>query len=207
MNLILLGPPGAGKGTQAVGICERYGIPHISTGDMLRAAIANGTETGMKAKVFMDRGQLVPDEVLIEMVRERLNEKDCEKGFLLDGFPRTVDQAEALEGIAAPDVVVDVDVADEQLLDRLTGRRVCEKCGESFHVTKIGDAKVCSHCGGTLIQRDDDKPATIRNRLDVYHRQTAPLIDYYRGKGALRTVDGDQTPEKVFEAILVVLGG
>lgn len=207
MKLVFLGPPGAGKGTQASMVCQRFAIPHISTGDMLRAAIANGTETGMKAKVFMDRGQLVPDEVLIEMVRERLNEKDCEKGFLLDGFPRTVDQAEALEGIAAPDVVVDVDVADEKLLDRLTGRRVCEKCGESFHVAKIGDAKVCSHCGGTLIQRDDDKPATIRNRLDVYHRQTAPLIDYYRGKGALRKVDGDQTPEKVFEAILVVLGG
>lgn len=207
MKLVFLGPPGAGKGTQASMVCQRFAIPHISTGDMLRAAIANGTETGMKAKVFMDKGQLVPDEVLIEMVRERLNEKDCEKGFLLDGFPRTVDQAEALQTIAAPDVVVDVDVADEKLLDRLTGRRVCEKCGESFHVAKIGDAKVCSRCGGTLIQRDDDKPATIRNRLDVYHRQTAPLIDYYRGKGTLRTVDGDQTPEKVFEAILVVLGG
>lgn len=207
MKLVFLGPPGAGKGTQASMVCQRFAIPHISTGDMLRAAIANGTETGMKAKVFMDKGQLVPDEVLIEMVRERLNEKDCEKGFLLDGFPRTVDQAEALQTIVAPDVVVDVDVADEKLLDRLTGRRVCEKCGESFHVAKIGDAKVCSRCGGTLIQRDDDKPATIRNRLDVYHRQTAPLIDYYRGKGTLRTVDGDQTPEKVFEAILVVLGG
>lgn len=207
MKLVFLGPPGAGKGTQASMVCQRFAIPHISTGDMLRAAIANGTETGMKAKVFMDKGQLVPDEVLIEMVRERLNEKDCEKGFLLDGFPRTVDQAEALQNICAPDVVVDVDVADEKLLDRLTGRRVCEKCGESFHVAKIGDAKVCSRCGGTLIQRDDDKPATIRNRLDVYHRQTAPLIDYYRGKGTLRTVDGDQTPEKVFEAILVVLGG
>lgn len=207
MKLVFLGPPGAGKGTQASMVCQRFAIPHISTGDMLRAAIANGTETGMKAKVFMDKGQLVPDEVLIEMVRERLNEKDCEKGFLLDGFPRTVDQAEALQNICAPDVVVDVDVADEKLLDRLTGRRVCEKCGESFHVAKIGDAKVCSRCGGTLIQRDDDKPATIRNRLDVYHRQTAPLIDYYRGKGTLRTVDGDQTPEKVFEAILVFLGG
>ena len=123
MKLVFLGPPGAGKGTQASMVCQRFAIPHISTGDMLRAAIANGTETGMKAKVFMDRGQLVPDEVLIEMVRERLNEKDCEKGFLLDGFPRTVDQAEALEGIAAPDVVVDVDVADEKLLDRLTGRK------------------------------------------------------------------------------------
>ena len=123
MKLVFLGPPGAGKGTQASMVCQRFAIPHISTGDMLRAAIANGTETGMKAKVFMDRGQLVPDEVLIEMVRERLSEKDCEKGFLLDGFPRTVDQAEALEGIAAPDVVVDVDVADEKLLDRLTGRK------------------------------------------------------------------------------------
>lgn len=207
MKLVFLGPPGAGKGTQASMVCQRFAIPHISTGDMLRAAIANGTDTGMKAKVFMDKGQLVPDEVLIEMVRERLNEKDCEKGFLLDGFPRTVDQAEALQSIAAPDVVVNVDVADAKLLDRLTGRRVCEKCGESFHVAKIGDAKECSRCGGMLIQRDDDKPATIRNRLDVYHRQTAPLIDYYGGKGTLRTVDGDQTPEKVFEAILVVLGG
>ena len=206
MKLVFLGPPGAGKGTQASMVCQRFAIPHISTGDMLRAAIANGTETGMKAKVFMDRGQLVPDEVLIEMVRERLNEKDCEKGFLLDGFPRTVDQAEALEGIAAPDVVVDVDVADEKLLDRLTGRRVCEKCGESFHVAKIGDAKVCSHCGGTLIQRDDDKPETIKNRLDVYEKNTSPLVEYYRGQNILKVVDGDRDADVVYNEVKDVLG-
>ena len=174
MKLVFLGPPGAGKGTQASMVCQRFAIPHISTGDMLRAAIANGTETGMKAKVFMDRGQLVPDEVLIEMVRERLNEKECEKGFLLDGFPRTVDQAEALEGIAAPDVVVDVDVADEKLLDRLTGRRVCEKCG---------DGELCfPHQRRVLAQRKHhgDRQRGKRRIFGVVFRPSDPdpLPDY-----------------------------
>ncbi len=207
MKLVFLGPPGAGKGTQAAGVCQRFAIPHISTGDMLRAAIAKETETGLKAKVFMDQGQLVPDEVLVQMVKERLSESDCVNGYLLDGFPRTVKQAEALDLISKPDVTVDVEVPDEKLLARLTGRRVCMACKGTFHVTKLGDATVCPDCGGELIQRDDDKPATIQKRLDVYHSQTAPLIDYYEKCGSLKKVDGDQAPDKVFEAILVALGG
>ena len=207
MKLVFLGPPGAGKGTQAAGVCQRFAIPHISTGDMLRAAIAKGTETGLKAKVFMDQGQLVPDEVLVQMVKERLSESDCVNGYLLDGFPRTVKQAEALDMISKPDVTVDVEVPDEKLLARLTGRRVCMACKGTFHVTKLGDATICPDCGGELIQRDDDKPATIQKRLDVYHSQTAPLIDYYEKCGSLKKVDGDQAPDEVFEAILVALGG
>lgn len=207
MKLVFLGPPGAGKGTQASGVCQKFAIPHISTGDMLRAAIAMGTETGMKAKAYMDNGQLVPDDVLIQMVKERLNEADCVNGYLLDGFPRTVFQAEALEGISKPDVVVDVEVPDEKLLQRLTGRRVCPNCKGTFHVTLLKDEKVCPDCGGELIQRDDDKPATIQKRLDVYHAQTAPLIAYYGEKGTLKTIDGDQTPDKVFDCIMLALGG
>ena len=207
MKLVFLGPPGAGKGTQAAGVCQKFAIPHISTGDMLRAAIAKGTETGLKAKVFMDAGKLVPDEVLVQMVKERLSESDCANGYLLDGFPRTVKQAEALDEISKPDVAVDVEVPDEKLLARLTGRRVCPACKGTFHVTKLNGATACPDCGGELIQRDDDKPATIQNRLNVYHAQTAPLIDYYGNCGNLKKVDGDQTPDKVFEAILVALGG
>lgn len=207
VKCVFLGPPGAGKGTQASGVSQKFAIPHISTGDMLRAAIANGTETGMKAKSYMDAGQLVPDDVLIQMVRERLQEADCANGYLLDGFPRTVFQAEALEGICAPDVVVDIDVADEKLLARLTGRRVCSACKETFHVSKIGESTVCPDCGGELVHRDDDKPATIQKRLDVYHAQTAPLIAFYGEKGTLRQVNGDQAPEAVFEEIKNVLGG
>ncbi|MBQ1256559.1 MAG: adenylate kinase [Clostridia bacterium] len=207
MKLVFLGPPGAGKGTQAAGVCQRFAIPHISTGDMLRAAIAKGTETGLKAKVFMDQGQLVPDEVLVQMVKERLSESDCANGYLLDGFPRTVKQAEALDLISKPDVTVDVEVPDEKLLARLTGRRVCMACKGTFHVTKLGDSNICPDCGGELIQRDDDKPATIQKRLDVYHSQTAPLIDYYEKSGILKKVDGDQARDEVLEAILVALGG
>jgi len=207
MKLVFLGPPGAGKGTQAAGVCQKYAIPHISTGDMLRAAIAKGTETGLKAKVFMDAGKLVPDEVLVQMVKERLSESDCANGYLLDGFPRTVKQAEALDEISKPDVAVDVEVPDDKLLARLTGRRVCPACKGTFHVAKLGDSTVCPDCGGELIQRDDDKPATIQNRLNVYHAQTSPLIDYYDNCGSLKKVDGDQAPDKVFEAILVALGG
>lgn len=207
MKLVFLGPPGAGKGTQASGVCQKFAIPHISTGDMLRAAIAKGTETGLKAKVFMDQGQLVPDEVLVQMVKERLSESDCANGYLLDGFPRTVKQAEALDQISKPDVTVDVEVPDEKLLARLTGRRVCMACKGTFHVTKLENEFVCPDCGKELIQRDDDKPATIQKRLDVYHAQTAPLIEYYEKCGSLKQVDGDQAPDKVFEAILVALGG
>ena len=213
MKLIFLGPPGAGKGTQAAGVSAHLRIPHISTGDMFRAAIANETPTGLEAKRYIDLGQLVPDSVVIDMVRERLSESDCAGGYLLDGFPRTVEQAEALDRICAPDAVVDIDVPDERLLARLTGRRVCRKCSGTFHITKLADENVCPVCGGELYQRDDDKPATISNRLKVYHEQTAPLIGYYSEQGKLRridvaslaTVDGDSRPEDVFKAILTSL--
>ena len=213
MNLIFLGPPGAGKGTQAAAVSGDLKVPHISTGDMFRKAISEGTPTGLKAKSFMDAGQLVPDSVVIDMVRERLSESDCAGGYLLDGFPRTVEQAEALDRICAPDAVVDIDVPDERLLARLTGRRVCRKCSGTFHITKLADQNVCPVCGGEVYQRDDDKPATISNRLKVYHEQTAPLIGYYSEQGKLRridvaslaTVDGDSRPEDVFKAILTSL--
>lgn len=213
MKLIFLGPPGAGKGTQAAGVSAHLRIPHISTGDMFRAAIANETPTGLEAKRYIDLGQLVPDSVVIDMVRERLSESDCAGGYLLDGFPRTVEQAEALDRICAPDAVVDIDVPDDRLLARLTGRRVCRKCSGTFHITKLADENVCPVCGGEVYQRDDDKPATISNRLKVYHEQTAPLIGYYSEQGKLRridvaslaTVDGDSRPEDVFKAILTSL--
>ena len=213
MNLIFLGPPGAGKGTQAVRVCERLGIPQISTGDILRRAIKNETPTGLAAKSYIDKGQLVPDSVVIDMVRERLAMDDCKNGYLLDGFPRTVDQARALDEISTPDAVVDIDVPDDRLLSRLTGRRVCVKCSGTFHVSKLADETICPVCGGEMIQRDDDKPATISNRLKVYHEQTAPLIGYYSEQGKLRridvaslaTVDGDSRPEDVFKAILASL--
>ena len=202
MKLIFLGPPGAGKGTQAAGVSAHLRIPHISTGDMFRAAIANETPTGLEAKRYIDLGQLVPDSVVIDMVRERLSESDCAGGYLLDGFPRTVEQAEALDRICAPDAVVDIDVPDERLLARLTGRRVCRKCSGTFHITKLADQNVCPVCGGEVYQRDDDKPATISNRLKVYHEQTAPLIGYYAGLGRLKRIDGDDRPEDVFHKIL-----
>ena len=213
MKLIFLGPPGAGKGTQAAGVSAHLKVPHISTGDMLRAAIKNGTPTGLKAKSYVEGGQLVPDAILIDMVRERLAMPDCENGYLLDGFPRTVEQAVALDGIAAPDAVVNIDVPDERLLARLAGRRVCVKCNSTFNVSKLADESVCPVCGGQMIQRDDDKPETIANRLRVYHEQTAPLIGYYEGQGKLRRigvenlpiVDGDSRPEDVFKAILASL--
>jgi len=205
MKLIFLGPPGAGKGTQATGVSTKLNVPHISTGDMFRSAIKNETKTGLEAKSYMDKGQLVPDSVVIDMVRERLAMDDCENGYLLDGFPRTVDQAEALETICSPDAVVNIAVADEKLLDRLTGRRVCGKCQGTFHISKLADEKVCPVCGGELIHRDDDKPETIKKRLQVYHDQTAPLIGYYTGNGKLKTVDGDNRPEEVLKAILASL--
>lgn len=205
MKLIFLGPPGAGKGTQATGVSTKLNVPHISTGDMFRSAIKNETKTGLEAKSYMDKGQLVPDSVVIDMVRERLAMSDCENGYLLDGFPRTVEQAEALEIISSPDAVVNIAVADEKLLDRLTGRRVCGKCQGTFHISKLADEKVCPVCGGELIHRDDDKPETIKKRLQVYHDQTAPLIGYYTGNGKLKTVDGDNRPEEVLKAILASL--
>ena len=213
MKLIFLGPPGAGKGTQATGVSSHLRVPHISTGDMFRAAIKNETPTGLEAKRYMDAGQLVPDSVVVDMVRERLAMPDCANGYLLDGFPRTVEQARALDEIATPDAVVDIDVPDERLLARLTGRRVCSKCNGTFHVSKVTDEKVCPVCGGELYQRDDDKPATISNRLGVYHEQTAPLIGYYAGLGKLKRIDvgalplsdGDSRAEDVFQAILASL--
>ena len=206
MKLVFLGPPCAGKGTQAAKICEKLSIPHISTGDMLRSAISQGTPTGLKAKSYVESGGLVPDEVLIEMVRERLSNADCVNGYLLDGFPRTVHQAEALNDISAPEAVVDVEVADEKLLKRLTGRRVCRQCSGTFHISALADEKVCPDCGGELYQRKDDSPETITNRLNVYHSQTAPLIDFYSKMGTLRTVDGDAELDKVTSAILQALG-
>ena len=213
MKLIFLGPPVAGKGTQATGVSSHLRVPHISTGDMFRAAIKNETPTGLEAKRYMDAGQLVPDSVVVDMVRERLAMPDCANGYLLDGFPRTVEQARALDEIATPDAVVDIDVPDERLLARLTGRRVCSKCNGTFHVSKVADEKVCPVCGGELYQRDDDKPATISNRLGVYHEQTAPLIGYYAGLGKLKRIDvgalplydGDSRAEDVFQAILASL--
>jgi len=205
MKLIFLGPPGAGKGTQATGVSSHLRVPHISTGDMFRAAIKNETPTGLEAKRYMDAGQLVPDSVVVDMVKERLAMPDCADGYLLDGFPRTVEQARALDEISAPDAVVDIEVPDEKLLARLTGRRVCSKCSGTFHISKLAEENVCPVCGGELYQREDDKPATISNRLSVYHAQTSPLIGYYAGLGRLKRIDGDCRVEDVFQAILASL--
>ena len=205
MKLIFLGPPGAGKGTQALGVSSSLNIPHISTGDMFRSAIKNETPTGLEAKRYMDAGQLVPDSVVIAMVKERLAMDDCANGYLLDGFPRTVEQAEALATISEPDAVVNIDVPDELLMDRLTGRRVCPKCAGTFHISKLADPTICPVCGDALIHRNDDKPETIANRLSVYHAQTAPLIGYYTDNGKIRTIVGDKKPEDVQKAILSAL--
>ena len=205
MKLIFLGPPGAGKGTQAAGVSAHLGVPHVSTGDMFRSAIRNQTPTGLEAKRYLDAGELVPDSVTIAMVKERLSMDDCKKGYLLDGFPRTVEQAIALDGISAPDAVVDIDVPDERLLSRLTGRRICGKCQGTFHISKLTDDKVCPVCGGELYQRNDDKPDTISTRLNAYHESTEPLIGYYKGLGKLREVNGDSQLEEVFKAILATL--
>ena len=205
MNLVFLGPPGAGKGTQAAVVSQSLNIPHISTGDMFRKAMREGTPTGLKAKAYIDNGQLVPDSVTIEMVAERLAEPDCANGYLLDGFPRNLDQAKALEGISKLTAVVDIAVADEKLIARLSGRRVCPKCGGTYHITKLADEKVCPDCGGELIQRDDDNPATIANRLSVYHAQTSPLTEFYAAKGILKQVDGALQMEEVTSAIPTAL--
>jgi len=205
MNLVFLGPPGAGKGTQAAVVSQALNIPHISTGDMFRKAMREGTPTGLKAKAYIDNGQLVPDSVTIEMVQERLAEADCAGGYLLDGFPRNLDQAKALEGFSQLTAVVDIAVEDEKLIARLSGRRVCPACNGTFHITKLADEKVCPDCGGELIQRKDDNPATIANRLEVYHAQTSPLTEYYEAKGILKQVDGALQMEEVTSAILKAL--
>lgn len=205
MKLIFLGPPGAGKGTQAMGVSARLNVPHISTGDMLRSAVKNETPVGLKARKYMEAGQLVPDDILVEMVKERLSMDDCLNGYLLDGFPRTVEQAEALDKISAPDAVVNIVVEDEKLLSRLTGRRICEKCHGTFHISTLENEQVCPVCEGKLFRRDDDHPETIKERLKVYHESTAPLIGYYTNNGKLKSVDGDKRPEDVCKAILASL--
>ena len=206
MNVIFLGPPGAGKGTQAVRVCERLGIPQISTGDILRRAIKEQTPTGLAAKSYIDKGQLVPDSVVIDIVRERLEHDDCKNGYLLDGFPRTVLQAEALETFAKIDAVIDIDVSDEKLVERLSGRRVCLSCGGTYHVSLLGGSTTCAKCGEQLIQRDDDKAETVLSRLSVYHAQTAPLIDFYTQRGLIKKVDGAQPMDECYAAILAGLG-
>jgi adenylate kinase len=213
MNIIMLGPPGAGKGTQAKMLVEKLGIPQISTGDMLRAAVKEGTPMGLKAKEYMDGGKLVPDEVVIGIVKDRLGADDCAKGFILDGFPRTIPQAEALDKVLAEmgkkiEYVVNVAVPESELLDRLTGRRTCKKCGAMYHI-KFNPPKqdgVCDKCGGELYQRDDDKEETILNRLKVYNDQTAPLIEYYKKQGVLVDIDGSKEIKQIFEDICAALG-
>ncbi len=206
MNLILLGAPGAGKGTQATKISDRYGIVHISTGDIFRANIKNATEIGLLAKSYLDRGALVPDEVTIAIVKDRLTWDDAAKGFLLDGFPRNLAQAEALDGFAKIDGVVNINIDHALLLDRICGRRVCKECGESYHVSTLGGATVCSRCGGELYRRKDDNPETVASRLAVYNEQTAPLIDYYTKKGVILNFTGTEAPAEVlFDEIKTAL--
>lgn len=191
MKLILLGAPGAGKGTQAERLCAAKRLAHISTGDMLRAKISAGTELGQKAKQYMDKGELVPDDVIIGMVEERVKEPDCESGFVLDGFPRTIAQADALAKIVQIDKVINIEVSAPRLVERISGRRVCKSCGAVYHVS-FYDKDVCEKCGGSIYQREDDQASTILNRLEVYKAKTQPLIDYYQAKGLLTRVDGDR---------------
>ena len=209
MKLILLGAPGAGKGTQAEVIREHLQIPAVSTGNIIREALRNGTEMGLKAKSYMDSGALVPDEVVIGIIEERLQQDDCKNGFILDGFPRTVPQAEALGRMGIEiDRVVDIEVSDQAIIQRLSGRRVCEKCGASYHVEHNPSKQegICDTCGEKLVLRDDDKPETVQKRLNVYHEQTQPLIDYYKKAGVLREVDGTKNMEEVFGDITAILG-
>lgn len=213
MNLVLMGLPGAGKGTQAEKIVEKYGIPHISTGDMFRAAMKEGTELGLKAKSYMDQGALVPDEVTIGIVRERLSKEDCQKGFLLDGFPRTVPQAEALEDILSDlnkkmDYVLNIDVNQDILMERLTGRRICKACGSTYHLffNPPTNEGVCDKCGGELYQRTDDNADTVKNRLQVNIEQSKPLLDFYETKGYLKNINGVQDINRVFADIDSLLG-
>ena len=209
MNLILLGAPGAGKGTQAEILCKKLGIPSISTGNILRAAIKDGTPTGLKAKSYMDAGQLVPDEVIIGIIGERLAQSDCAKGYILDGVPRTIGQAEAMEkaGIKI-DAVVAIEISEEEILRRMSGRRVCEACGASYNMEAIPPKVegICDNCGGKLIQRKDDTPETVRERLKVYHKETAPLVDFYDQRGVLKRVAVENSKEATNAKILAALG-
>ncbi len=212
MKIIMLGAPGAGKGTQAKKIAEKYGIPHISTGDIFRANIKNQTELGMKAKGYMDQGMLVPDELTLELIMDRFTNDDCKNGYVLDGFPRTIPQAEALTKALADkndavDYAINVDVPDEAIVTRMSGRRACLTCGGTYHI-KFNPTKVegiCDACGGELVLRADDKPETVQKRLDVYHEQTQPLIDYYQTQNILKEVDGTLPLEEVFGAIIAIL--
>ena len=213
MKIIMLGAPGAGKGTQAMKIAEKYQIPHISTGDIFRANIKEGTELGKKAKSYMDQGQLVPDELTLELIMDRFQNPDCANGYVLDGFPRTIPQAEALtEALAKKgetiDYAINVEVPDENIINRMGGRRACLACGSTYHIvyapTRVEG--ICDRCGEKLVLRDDDKPETVKNRLNVYHNQTQPLIEYYTSQGKLAEVDGTQSMEDVFNAIVKILG-
>ena len=213
MKIIMLGAPGAGKGTQAKKIAAKYGIPHISTGDIFRANIKNGTELGKKAKTYMDQGLLVPDELVVDLVVDRVNQDDCKNGYVLDGFPRTIPQAEALTEALEKmgqkvDFAINVNVPDENIVKRMGGRRACVTCGATYHMVYAPTKKegICDTCGGELILRDDDKPETVQKRLNVYHDQTQPLIDYYTSQGILRTVDGTVDIDDVFRAITEFLG-
>ena len=205
MKLILLGAPGSGKGTQAAYISEKYDLPHISTGDLFRENIKNETPLGLKVKAIMDTGELCPDDLTIELIKDRLNKSDCKKGYLLDGFPRNLTQAQALDEICAPNFVINLDVDLSKIEHRITGRRSCSKCNNSFHVDFIGDVKTCPDCGGKLFTRKDDNPETVKERLEVYHEQTVPLIDYYDKQNKLLNVNGNQPIDKVFEEIVKVL--
>ena len=201
MNIILLGAPGAGKGTEASKIVDTYKLPHISTGDIFRENIKNETPIGLQAKSYIDKGLLVPDEVTCKIVEERISREDCKNGYMLDGFPRTIAQAEALDQITKLDLVINIGVDHSLLLNRLCGRRVCKDCGESYHVSRLNGETKCARCGGDLYQRKDDNPETEQSRLDVYNAQTAPLIEYYEKKGILFNVCGDGSPEEAHEQV------
>ncbi|MFR8894969.1 adenylate kinase [Gallintestinimicrobium sp.] len=213
MKIIMLGAPGAGKGTQAKMIADKYGVPHISTGDIFRANIKNGTELGMEAKKNMDQGLLVPDELTVRILLDRVAQDDCKNGYVLDGFPRTIPQAEVLDSELTKlgdhiDYAINVDVPDENIVKRMSGRRACLTCGATYHIEHVPPKKegICDVCGSELVLRDDDKPETVKNRLNVYHEQTQPLIDFYTEKGVLKTVDGTVPMEEVFAAITAILG-
>ena len=213
MKIIMLGAPGAGKGTQAQKIADKYNIPHISTGDIFRANIKNGTELGKKAKTYMDQGLLVPDELVVDLVADRIQQEDAVNGYVLDGFPRTIPQAEsldkALENMGSKiDYAIDIDVPDENIINRMSGRRACVKCGATYHMiyAKPRIEGICDTCGEKLVLRDDDKPETVKKRLSVYHEQTQPLIDYYTGQNVLKEVDGTLEMDEVFAAVIDILG-
>lgn len=212
MKIVMLGAPGAGKGTQAIKIADKYDIPHISTGDIFRANIKGGTELGQKAKSYIDKGELVPDEVTIGMLLDRIAQDDCKNGYVLDGFPRTIPQAESLtEALKSQgdkiDFALNIDVPDEAIIERMSGRRACPRCGATYHIVYAAPKteNICDKCGTELIIRSDDKPETVKDRLNVYHQQTEPLIAYYKAAGVLREVDGTQELPKVFEDVVAIL--